>query len=375
MSVEQKIQELLSRSKGQQLDEVAGSGDQTQPSQGSSQKATFTKISDAGTKPTVAVGKDGSVAGKGSGEGDKTQPKQGSSNPNPEIDDLGSAEDKKPAVNTGKDGSVAGKGSGQGDKTQPKQGNSVIKQPTQVEEVEISSQLNAIFGEELSEEFKTKATSIFEAAVIARVNAELETVTAKLEEQAAEQLVEYKETLVEKVDTYLNYIVEQWMEENQLAVESGLRTEIAEDFISSLQKVFKEHYIEVPAEKYDVMEELESQAQDLKTKLDESVNAQIELAKELNQIKCAQILEEQTKDLADTEAEKLKKLVEGVEFDSEDLYREKVAVIKENYFPKTPKQSPEQVLTEQVGTTPAKFETNGQMNKYVQALSRSAKSR
>ena len=99
------------------------------------------------------------------------------------------------------------------------------------------------------------------------------------------------------------------------------------------------------------------------------------MAKELNQIKCAQILEEQTKDLADTEAEKLKKLVEGVEFDSEDLYREKVAVIKENYFPKTPKQSPEQVLTEQVGTTPAKFETNGQMSKYVQALSRSAKSR
>ena len=373
MSVEQKIQELLGRNKAQQLDEVAGSGDQTQPQQGSSQKATFTKISDSGTKPTVATSKDNSVAGKGSGASE-AQPKQGSSNPNPEIDDLGSPEDKKPAVNTSKDGSIAGKGSGASE-AQPKQGSSVIKQPAQVEEVEISSQLNAIFGEELSEEFKTKATSIFEAAVIARVNAEMESVTTKLEEQAAEQLVEFKETLVEKVDTYLNYIVEQWMEENKLAVESGLRTEIAEDFISSLQKVFKEHYIEVPEEKYNVMEELEAQADELKAKLDESVNTQIELARELSDIKCAQILEEQTKDLADTEAEKLKKLVEGVEFDTEELYREKVAVIKENYFPKTAKASPEQVLTEQVSATASSFDTTGSMSKYVQSLSRSVKSR
>ena len=121
------------------------------------------------------------------------------------------------------------------------------------ESVDISSQLNSIFGEELSEEFKTKATSIFEAAVIARVNNEMEKVTARLEEQAVEQLTEFKEGLVEKVGSYLNYIVEQWMEENSLAVESGLRTEVAEDFISGLKTLFKEHYIEVPEEKYDVL--------------------------------------------------------------------------------------------------------------------------
>jgi len=244
------------------------------------------------------------------------------------------------------------------------------------ETVDIKSQLDTIFGQELSEEFRTKATSIFEAAVIARVNNEMEKVTAKLEEQTSTQLVEFKEALVEKVDGYLNYVVEQYMEENKLAVESGLRTEIAEDFISGMKTLFKEHFIEVPEEKYDVLDELQTKSESLQASLDEAITESIELAKELNALKAASILDEQTKDLAATEAEKLKKLVEGVDFESENLYREKVSVIKENYFPKAPKQSPEKMLVEGSGTNPAAFvDNNTMMSKYVNVLSRSVKTR
>jgi len=244
------------------------------------------------------------------------------------------------------------------------------------ETVDIKAQLDSIFGEDLSEEFRTKATSIFEAAVIARVNNEMEKVTSKLEEQTASQLVEFKEALVEKVDGYLNYVVEQYMEENKLAVESGLRTEIAEDFIQGMKTLFKEHFIEVPEEKYDVLDELQAKSESLQSELDESITQSIELARELNALKASSILDEQTKDLAATEAEKLKKLVEGVDFDSEDLYREKVSVIKENYFPKTPKQSPEKMLVEESGTNPAAFiDTNSMMSRYVDTLSRSIKTR
>ena len=174
----------------------------------------------------------------------------------------------------------------------------------------------------------------------------------------------------------MNYVVEQYMEENKLAVESGLRTEIAEDFIQGMKTLFKEHFIEVPEEKYDVLDELQAKTEGLQSELDESITRSIELAKELNALKASSILDEQTKDLAATEAEKLKKLVEGVDFDSEDLYREKVSVIKENYFPKTPKQSPEKMLVEESGTNPTAFiDTNSMMSRYVDTLSRSVKTR
>jgi hypothetical protein len=235
--------------------------------------------------------------------------------------------------------------------------------------------LNSIFGEDLSEEFKTRATSIFEAAVIARVNSEMEEVTTALEEQTAEQLVEFKEALVEKIDGYLNYVVEQWLEENALAVETGLRTEIAEDFISGMKNLFKEHYIEVPEEKYNVVEELTNSTSELKDQLDESISKNVDLSRQLAAVTRAQILDEQTRDLADTEADKLKKLVEGVDFDSEDLYREKVSVIKENYFPRTAKSSPEQMLVEESGTNSQAFSENDPMSKYVTALSRTLSSR
>ena len=378
MSVEQKIQELLNRGSDKQLNEASGD-DTTMPMQGSSQKASFDSINVGGGKPTVNVGKDNSKSGQnsGTGNGDASMPMQGSSKNADSEEVLDSTGKNSAAAKVSKESNpLPMKGDAKSVRTQAMEeteedGDTMAEE----EKIDISSQLNSIFGEDLSEEFRTKATSIFEAAVIARVNNEMEIITTKLEEQTAEQLVEFKEALVEKVDGYLNYVVEQWLEENKLAVETGLRTEIAEDFISGMKDLFKEHYIEVPEEKYNVVEELQSVSAELKSQLDESISINVELSKQLTVATRAQILEEQTKDLAETEADRLKKLVEGVDFESEGLYREKVSVIKENYFPKTAKSSPEQMLVEESGTNTHAFSDNDPMSKYVSALSRTVNSR
>jgi len=353
-------------------------------------------------KPTVNTAKDTSKSGQGSGQGDSSMPRQGSSK-DADMEEIMDATGKNSAsAKASKEVNPAPmKGDAKSVKTQAMEETEEDDEDTIAEKMhddkkkdgmhrmpdgtmmknsdmkkKMKEDLESIFGEDLSEEFRTKATSIFEAAVIARVNNEMEMVTSRLEEQTATQLIEFKETLVEKVDGYLNYVVEQYMEENELAVESGLRTEIAEDFIQGMKTLFKEHFIEVPEEKYDVLDELQTQTEELQTKLDETITQSIELVRELDALKAASILDEQTKDLAATEAEKLKKLVEGVDFDSEDLYREKVSVIKENYFPKTPKQSPEKMLVEESGTNPAAFiDNNSMMSRYVDTLSRSIKTR
>ena len=236
----------------------------------------------------------------------------------------------------------------------------------------LKEQLSVIFGDDLSEDFRDKATAIFEAAVIARVNDEMEYVIEALEEQKQQEMEQIAEGLVDKIDGFMNYVVEQWMEENQLAVSSGIRTEIAEDFIAGLKTLFEESFIDVPDDKVDIVEHLSAQTEELETKLNETVEQNIELSQELTQIKKALVLGEMTGDLADTEAEKLQKLLEGVQYDSEDLFREKVKVIKENYFPKSQKSSPEeQLLTEEAPVQQA----TDTIAKYAQALSRSVKMR
>lgn len=362
MSVENKIKELLARTGQKQLTEE------------SVDKLQGAGMGDAGAMAAMKASKDTSKASVAATAGDTTQPMQGSS-AKAEYDEMDETEiGSKAAAKVSKDTTLpTSKGDAKSVKTAAME--EVESEETVVTEQDMSEQLSAIFGEELSEEFKTKATSIFEAAVIARVNSEMDKVTSQLEEQVTEQIVEYKETLVQKVDSFLNYVVEQWMETNTLAVESGLRTEIAEDFIHGLKSLFQEHYIEVPEEKYDVLEELQAKADRLTTELNEAIEQNAASAQELKILKQAQLFEEQTKDLAATEVEKLKKLVEGVEFENEGLYREKLTVIKENYFPKAQKTSPEQVLLEESGTNPAAFDNENTMSKYVQAISRTVKTR
>ena len=231
--------------------------------------------------------------------------------------------------------------------------------------------------ETLSEEFKTQASSIFEAAVIARVNHEVETIAEELAAQNARDFEELKEGLVEKVDSYLNYVVEQWMEENEVAVENGLRTEVAEDFMLGLKNLFQEHYFEVPDDRVDVLEDMSVQVEEVTARLDEQLEANVALKSELDAIKRSQIIEHACRGLTATDAEKLATLLEGVEFDNTDLFTNKVKVVKENYFPGSKPNSPEQMLEEQVqlGSSDNVKAVPANMNMYVEALNRSVKAK
>ena len=228
----------------------------------------------------------------------------------------------------------------------------------------------------LSEEFKTQAGAIFEAAVIARVNNEVESIAAELAEQNASDFEELKEGLVEKVDSYLNYVVEQWMKDNEVAVEEGLRAEVAEDFMIGLKNLFQEHYFEVPADKVDVLADMSTKVDETTAKLDESIQSNIALKAELDAIKRDRIIEQACRDLTATDAEKMSKLLEGVEFGNDELFTSKVKVVKENYFPGTAPTSPEKTLEESVqvaGDADKAQVVPAHMKSYVEALSRTAK--
>lgn len=228
----------------------------------------------------------------------------------------------------------------------------------------------------LSEDFKTQASAIFEAAVVARVNNEIEAITEELAEQAVQEINTAKEDLVEKVDSYLNYVVEQWMKDNEIAVEKGLRTEVAEDFMLGLKNLFQEHYFEVPEDKIDVLEDMATKVDEATAQLDETIQANIQLKAELDAVMRDRIIEQAGRGLTATDAEKLGKLLEGVEYGSQALFTEKVKVVKENYFPTGTPTSPEQMLEESVqhGDKPVDgAHVPAQIQRYVQALSRTVK--
>ena len=188
---------------------------------------------------------------------------------------------------------------------------------------------------DLSEEFKDKAATIFETAVRTRIKEQTKILEGQYEEKLSAEKETMKEAMVEKVDSYLNYVVEEWMKENELAVERGIRTEIAEDFITGLKDLFKEHYIDVPEEKYNVLDDLTNQVKDLEGKLNEQIEKNVNLTKEVNNSERTNIVAEVSADLADTEKEKFASMAENVEYESADKFKEKLETIKESYFPKT----------------------------------------
>ena len=217
--------------------------------------------------------------------------------------------------------------------------------------IDVKEDIEAITsGEDLSEEFKTKAATIFETAVTAKVLAEVNERLSHYEEEYRKELDEAKEThnsaLSEKVDGYLNYVVEEWMKENEIAVEKGIRSELVEDFMSGLKNLFQEHYIDIPEEKVDLVDDLFEKVEELETKLDESINHNVTIKGELAKFKREESLRDVSKDLADTEKEKLGKLAEGIDYENEEQFSEKLGVLKENYFPKTNESA--QPLTEEV---------------------------
>ena len=211
------------------------------------------------------------------------------------------------------------------------------KEESKEVEIDLSADVKALVSNDadLSEEFKDKAATIFETAVKTRIQEQTKILEAQYEEKLSSEKETMKEAMVEKVDSYLNYVVEEWMKENELAVERGIRTEIAEDFITGLKDLFKEHYIDVPEEKYNVLDDLTNQNKKLEDKLNEQIAKNVDLSKEVSSSAKAKAIDEVASDLADTGKEKFEKMAENVEYDSADKFKEKLETIKESYFPKT----------------------------------------
>ena len=206
-----------------------------------------------------------------------------------------------------------------------------------IDDIDLSDDVKALVSSDadLSEEFKDKAATIFEAAVKTRIKEQTKILEAQFEKKLASETETVKEAMVEKVDSYLNYVVEEWMKENELAVERGIRTEIAEDFITGLKGLFKEHYIDVPEEKYNVLDDLTDQVKDLEGKLNEQIEKNVNLSKDVSESNREKLIAQVSEDLADTEKEKFSSMAENVEYDSAEKFQEKLETIKESYFPKT----------------------------------------
>jgi len=210
------------------------------------------------------------------------------------------------------------------------------KKEEKEKEIDVKEHVDALVAgdDSLSEEFKQKAATVFEAAIKSKVKEIAEEIEADYNKKFEEETSKAKDELVEKVDSYLSYVVEEWMKENELALERGIKGEIAEDFISGLKKLFEDHYIDVPDEKYNVLEDQASKIDELNKKLNESIEKNVELSKENSKYVRQSIIDEASKDLAETQKEKFNKLAEEVDYKNEEDFRTKVSTIKESYFGK-----------------------------------------
>lgn len=225
--------------------------------------------------------------------------------------------------------------------------------PEEAWKLKMKEDVDALFADDstISEDFKSKVSTIFEARVTDRVMQIQEQIETEYAQMLSEAVETVKEELTQKVDDYLSYVVEQWMADNEIAVESGLRAEITEDFISGLRNLFAEHYIDVPADKVDLVDELASKVEQLEDKLNEEIERGIDLRKALVESRKVEIAREVCEGLTDTQAEKVKSLAESVEFSTEDEYKEKLETIRENYFPSGVKKADAEQLHENVEET------------------------
>jgi AraC-like DNA-binding protein len=238
-------------------------------------------------------------------------------------------------------------------------------------EVDFSADLGALVESEatLSEGFRDKAAVIFEAAIKSKLSEEVARIESELQEEFDEELKTTREEMVEQIDGYLNYVVEKFMEENKLAIEHGLRTELAEDFMNGLKTLFTESYVEVPESKVDLVDELGTQVRELEEKLNETTEASIRMTGELEELKRDAIIREHSRDLAETQVEKLKSLAEDIDFEDAETFASKVATIKESYFTKKKVT----VAEESVDEAAEEQEVTGSMAMYVNALKQTHK--
>jgi hypothetical protein len=246
-----------------------------------------------------------------------------------------------------------------------------LKAKAKVEAVDFEEDLDAVIAEEatLSDGFRGKAGAIFEAVLTSKLAQEVDRLETEYAQNLEEEVTDVKNELVEKVDSYLNYVVSNWMSENEVAVTEGLRAELAEEFMTSLQTVFKEHYIEVPEGKVDLVDELSAQVTELEESLNKTTEDNIKLHESVQTLERAEVVREQSSGLADTEAEKLASLVEDIEYDNKDNFEMKVKVVKESYFTKEITESADEV-SDVAGTDEAPVEISDVMNRYSQAISK-----
>jgi hypothetical protein len=237
--------------------------------------------------------------------------------------------------------------------------------------VDVSDDVSALTkDEELSEEFKDKAATIFEAAVKSKLRSEVERIEESKVQEVAEEVNRVRDELTEKVDNYMNYVVEEWMKENEIAIERGLKGEIAEDFISGLKDLFAEHYIDVPDEKYDLLGTQSEKIDELEAKLNEQIEKSAEMKKSHDVLVRESVFAEVSSDLAATEVEKFKSLAEEVDFSNEESFKEKLDQLKESYFPKATTVAESVDAVEENGQS---FDTTGAMSAYMSAISRNVK--
>ena len=244
------------------------------------------------------------------------------------------------------------------------------------ESIDIEADVNALFeGEELSEEFQNKARTIFEAAINAKLAEVKEAVKTEYEEQLVEEVAAIKSELEERVDAYLEYVADEWLQENQIAVESGLKTEMTESFLEGMKSLFEEHYVSVPEEKYDVIESMVDKLDEMEGKLNEQIEKNIALNRRLAESTADVVFSDVTEGLATSQKEKLATLVENVEFESEADYREKLVTLKESYFPSNAGSQRDKSENLSEGTeNPANIaEISNSMSAYLQTLNRVAK--
>ena len=251
----------------------------------------------------------------------------------------------------------------------------VVAEDEEKIEYSIEDDINALVeGEELSEEFREKAATIFEAAINSKVKGIKEELTASYEEKLVEEVASIKEELKDRVDSYLEYVADEWIAENQLAVESGLKEEMTESFISGMKSLFEEQYVTIPEEKYDVIESMVDKLDEMEGKLNEQIEKNVALNRRLAESVSDVVFAEVTEGLAQTQKDKLAGLVDNVEFESETAYREKLETLKESYFPtKVAQRNTTENLTEETGSTDYTSSVTPSMEAYLKTLTRVSK--
>jgi len=244
------------------------------------------------------------------------------------------------------------------------------------EDIDISDDLSAIFGsspDALSEDFMTQAKTIFEAAVVSKINTELDLLEANYASKLEEAEEAILDEMTEKVDTYLSYVVEEWVNDNELAIDTGLKSEITEDFIGGLKQLFEEHYVEIPDDKVDVVETLAGQVDTLESQLNETIDQNVELSAQVNSFKKDEIIADLADDLTDVEVEKMKGLAENIDFSDNDQFREALVTIREGYFSRKTSSTPTVDQTENEITETVLNSVSPQMANYLKVIGKNVK--